>query len=86
MNADGLTFTKQCIQTGLNISPSEKDNIVVIHNMVSFFSEDKIYLIVPKSGSLTGALQLAPISNQINYFLKDLENNSLAIIRQLYVL
>lgn len=84
MNADGLTFTKQCIQTGLNINPSEKDNIVVIHNMVSFFSEDKIYLIVPKSGSLTGALQLAPISNQINYFLKDVENNSLAIIRRLY--
>ena len=84
MNTDGLTFTKQCIQTGLNISSSEKDNIVVIHNMVSFFSEDKIYLIVPKSGSLTGALQLAPISNQVNYFLKDVENNSLAIIRRLY--
>ena len=84
MNADGLTFTKQCIQTGLNIDPKEKDNIVVIHNMVSFFSEDKIYLIVPKSGSLTGALQLAPISNQINYFLKDVENNSLAILKRLY--
>ena len=84
MNADGLTFTKQCIQTGLNINPEEKNNIVVIHNMVSFFSEDKIYLIVPKSGSLTGALQLAPISNQINYFLKDVENNSLAILKRLY--
>lgn len=84
MNADGLTFTKQCIQTGLNINPEEKNNIVVIHNMVSFFSEDKIYLIVPKSGSSTGALQLAPISNQINYFLKDIESNSLAILKRLY--
>ena len=84
MNADGLTFTKQCIQTGLNISPKEKDNIIAIHNMVSFFSDDKIYLIVPKSGSLTGALQLAPISNQINYFLKDLSTNVLDILRRMY--
>ena len=84
MNADGLTFTKQCIQTGLNISPWEKDNIIAIHNMVSFFSDDKIYLIVPKSGSLTGALQLAPISNQINYFLKDLSTNVLDILRRMY--
>lgn len=84
MNADGLTFTKQCIQTGLNINPREKHNIVTIHNMVSFYNDDKIYLIVPKSGSLTGELQLAPISNQINYFLKDLDSNVLDILRRVY--
>lgn len=84
MNNDGLTFTKQCIQTGLNIDPKEKDNIVTIHNMVSFFSNEKIYLIVPKSGSMSGELQLAPISNQINYLLKDLDNNILDIVRRMY--
>lgn len=84
MNNDGLTFTKQCIQTGLNIDPKEKDNIVTIHNMVSFFSNEKIYLIVPKSGSMSGELQLAPISNQINYFLKDLDNNVLDIVQRMY--
>lgn len=84
MNADGLTFTKQCIQTGLNIDSRERDNIVTVANMVSFFSDDKIYLIVPKSGSLTGALQLAPISNQINYFLKDLDNNIWEIVQRMY--
>ena len=84
MNADGLTFTKQCIQTGLNIDPKEKDNIVIIHNMVSFFSNEKIYLIVPKSGSMSGELQLAPISNQINYLLRDLDNNILDIVQRMY--
>lgn len=84
MNNDGLTFTKQCIQTGLNIDPKEKDNIVTIHNMVSFFSNEKIYLIVPKSGSMSGELQLAPISNQINYLLKDLDNNILNIVQRMY--
>lgn len=84
MNNDGLTFTKQCIQTGLNINPKEKDNIVTIHNMVSFFSNEKIYLIVPKSGSMSGELQLAPISNQINYLLKDLDNNILDIVQRMY--
>lgn len=84
MNNDGLTFTKQCIQTGLNIDPKEKDNIVTIHNMVSFFSNEKIYLIVPKSGSMSGELQLAPISNQINYLLKDLDNNILDIVQRMY--
>ena len=84
MNADGLTFTKQCIQTGLNIDSRERDNIVTIANMVSFFSDDKIYLIVPKRGSLTGELQLAPISNQINYFLKDLDNNIWEIVQRMY--
>lgn len=84
MNADGLTFTKQCVQTGLNIDPKEKDNIVTIHNMVSFFSNEKIYLIVPKSGSMSGELQLAPISNQINYLLKDLDNNMLEVVQRMY--
>lgn len=84
MNNDGLTFTKQCIQTGLNIDPKEKDNIVTIHNMVSFFSNEKIYLIVPKRGSMSGELQLAPISNQINYLLKDLDNNILNIVQRMY--
>lgn len=84
MNNDGLTFTKQCIQTGLNIDPKEKDNIVAIHNMVSFFSNEKIYLIVPKRGSMSGELQLAPISNQINYLLKDLDNNILDIVQRMY--
>ena len=84
MNNDGLTFTKQCIQTGLNIDPKEKDNIVTIHNMVSFFSNEKIYLIVPKRGSMSGELQLAPISNQINYLLKDLDNNILDIVQRMY--
>lgn len=84
MNNDGLTFTKQCIQTGLNIDPKEKDNIVTIHNMVSFFSNEKIYLIVPKSGSMSGELQLAPISNQINYLLKDLDHNILDIVQRMY--
>lgn len=84
MNNDGLTFTKQCIQTGLNIDPKEKDNIVTIHNMVSFFSNEKIYLIVPKRGSMSGELQLAPISNQINYLLKDLDNNILDIAQRMY--
>lgn len=84
MNNDGLTFTKQCIQTGLNIDPKEKDNIVTIHNMVSFFSNEKIYLIVPKRGSMSGELQLAPISNQINYLLKDLDNNVLDIVQRMY--
>lgn len=82
--ADGLTYTKALAQSGLNINVEDRHMITAVHNMVSFKNEDKYYLIVPKSNSMSGEIQLAPISTQINYLLTNFETEIVYIIKRMY--
>ena len=82
--ADGLTYTKALAQSGLNIHPEDRHMITAVHNMVSFKNEDKYYLIVPKRSALSGEIQLAPISTQINYLLANFETEVTQIIKRMY--
>lgn len=84
MNLDGLTFTKKCIQTGLNIENSDISSILVLSNMVFFKSRNYYYLVVPKSSSTTGELQLAPISKPILPLFDNFQDFLKVVLQKLY--
>ena len=67
--ADGLSYSVQCVQERLNMVESDINTIQTVQNMVYFKSNEYFYMIVPKSQSLTGELQLAPVSRPIEYIL-----------------
>lgn len=79
-NEDGLTFTQKCIQQNLDISVWDSHLIQVVQNMVFFKSGNYFYMVVPKTNSTTGELQIAPISRPI----KNLLDNFKPTISELY--
>jgi hypothetical protein len=84
ISADGLTWSKKCIQNNLTIEDWDIHLIQVVKNMVFFRSGNYFYMIVPKSGSTTGELTLAAISKPMCYFFDKFEEYTKEIIEQVY--
>lgn len=84
MDAAGLTYTVNKVQDRLAIAHTDSANIVPVLNMVHFKSGNYFYMIVPKLQSLTGELQLAPISRPIEQLLDNFEENVADIFSTVY--
>ena len=83
LNPDGLTYVKTLVQRGLNIDTDDMPMVKIINNLISFKTDDKYFLVVPKSTSLLGELQLAPISNQMARFLDNVEYNIAEVVKRM---
>lgn len=84
MAEDGLSFTKDLIQTNLNINPWDLHLTKTIKNMLFFKSGNYYYMIVPKKNTVTGELVLAPVSKSIEDFLDNFESNIKRVIWETY--
>jgi hypothetical protein len=72
LQADGLTWTQELIQGGLEITDINALFICAIKSFVIFKSGNYIYLIVPSS-SIAGSLTIAPIYLPIKEVLDNLD-------------
>lgn len=84
MALSGLTYTVSKVQDRLSIAHIDDTCIVPVLNMVHFKSGNYYYMIVPKLQSLTGALQLAPISRPIEQLLDNFTVNISGILNTVY--
>lgn len=84
LSADGLSWSKKCIQHNLRIADWDIHLIQVVKNMVFFRSGNYYYMIVPKSGSTTGELTLAAVSKPMYYFFDKFRENSIDLIKTMY--
>lgn len=84
LSPDGLSWSKKCIQHNLRIADWDIHLIQVVKNMVFFRSGNYYYMIVPKSGSLTGELILASVSKPMYYFFDKFRENALDLIKTMY--
>lgn len=84
LNQDGLTWTVKFIQGNLEIKEHDIHLMLTVKNMLFFKSGNYYYMIVPKAGSLTGELTIAPISKPIEYLLDHFEESIKDILFKLY--
>ena len=64
---DGLSYTTTCIQERLTMEMEDASSILPVQSMVFFKNGNYYYLVVPVTGSMTGELQLAPITRPLEY-------------------
>lgn len=62
------------VQKNLNIVEKDLPMFCTVRNMLFFKSGNYYYMLVPKSTSITGETTIAPVSNTINYFLDNFNN------------
>lgn len=89
MEQDGMSWTKQLIQSNLRINDWDLELIQVVKNMVFFKSGNYFYMIVPKTSALitsntTTDLGVAAISKPMVEFFDHFEDNVLDIVNFLY--
>lgn len=75
LNADGLSWTKKCIQSNLYIQEWDVHLIKAVKNMVFFKSGNYYYMVVPSKASTTGDLTVAPISKMIEPLLDNFQKS-----------
>ena len=63
---------------------SDINTILTVQNMVYFKSNNYFYMIVPKVQSLTGELQIAPVSRPIEYLIDHFEESIRNILNDIY--
>lgn len=85
-NEDGLTYSSSIVQDRLSIEPGTQSVVQAIQNMVYFKSSNYYYMIVPKIQSLTGELQLAPISRPVEQLLDNLKESITDVLDTLYTI
>lgn len=89
MEQDGMSWTKQLIQSNLRINDWDLELIQVVKNMVFFKSGNYFYMIVPKTSALitsntTTDLGVAAISKPMVEFFDHFEDNMLDLVNFLY--
>lgn len=84
LDTSGLTYAVNKVQDRLAIAHADSANIVPVLNMVHFKSGNYYYMIVPKIQSLTGELQLAPISRPIEQLLDNFKENISDVFNTVY--
>lgn len=80
---DGLSYTTTCIQERLTMEEEDASSIIPVQSMVFFKNGNYYYLVVPVTGSMTGELQLAPITRPIEYCMdnfKDFTDDTLGML------
>lgn len=80
LSSDGLAWTKEHLQSNLNIKPWDLNLIQIVKNMVFFKSGNYYYMVVPKLTATSGTgLSIAPITKPI----EDLVDNFLPNVKQI---
>lgn len=77
---DGLTYTTTCMQERLTMEPEDISSIIPVQNMVFFKNGNAYYMIVPVSSSMSGELQLAPISRPIELLFTDFKTTVINLL------
>ena len=84
MNNDGAAWTQKLLQNNLTIADWDIHLIQVVKNMVFFRSGNYYYMVVPKTGTTTGALTVAAITKPMYAFFDRFEENVRAILEDMY--
>lgn len=84
MNTDGATWTQTLLQNNLTIADWDIHLIQVVKNMVFFRSGNYYYMVVPKSGTTTGALTIAAITKPMYAFFDHFAENITAVLQDMY--
>lgn len=84
MNNDGAAWTQKLLQNNLTIADWDIHLIQVVKNMVFFRSGNYYYMVVPKTGTMTGALTVAAITKPMYAFFDRFEENVRAILEDMY--
>lgn len=72
------------IQNDMPLTLKDAAHLTAIKNMVLFKSGNYFYMMVPKTQSLTGELNIAPIYKNIAGLLNNLDNNILSVLQLMY--
>lgn len=81
---DGLQYTTKCIQNNLNMTKADAYALLVVKNMIYFKSGNYFYMVVPKASSMTGELQIAPISKPVEYLLDSFSTDVPELLNSMY--
>ena len=77
---DGLSYNTVCIQERLTMEEADISSIIPVQNMVFFKNGNDYFMIVPVSNSMSGELQLAPISRPIQLMFTDFKNTVIGLL------
>lgn len=86
LNADGLTYAVICVQERLHMEAADFNTVVAVQNMVYFKSGNAYYMLVPRSSSTTGEVQLAPVSIPLGDLLGNFDKEVYDILDTMYAI
>lgn len=82
---DGASWTCKCLQRNLSIAAWDIHLVQTVKNMLFFKSGNYYYMVVPKSGSLTGELTIADVSKPMRGFFDNFKASVLEILNNTYM-
>ena len=82
---DGASWTCKCLQRNLSITAWDVHLVQTVKNMLFFKSGNYYYMVVPKSGSLTGELTIADVSKPMRGFFDNFKASVLEILNNTYM-
>ena len=82
---DGASWTCKCLQRNLCIAAWDIHLVQTVKNMLFFKSGNYYYMVVPKSGSLTGELTIADVSKPMRGFFDNFKASVLEILNNTYM-
>ena len=82
---DGASWTCKCLQRNLCIAAWDVHLVQTVKNMLFFKSGNYYYMVVPKSGSLTGELTIADVSKPMRGFFDNFKASVLEILNNTYM-
>ena len=82
---DGASWTCKCLQRNLSIAAWDIHLVQTVKNMLFFKSGNYYYMVVPKSGSLTGELTIADVSKPMRSFFDNFKASVLEILNNTYM-
>lgn len=82
---DGASWTCKCLQRNLCIAAWDIHLVQTVKNMLFFKSGNYYYMVVPKSGSLTGELTIADVSKPMRGFFDNFKASVLEVLNNTYM-
>jgi len=87
INDDGLSYSTECVQERLNMTPSDACTVITVQNMVYFKSGNYFYMVVPNNSINSGVgVQLAPVSRSVEQMFDSLSLMFSRMLNELYAL
>lgn len=77
---DGLSYRTTCMQERLTMNEADVSSIIPVQNMVFFKNGNAYFMIVPVSNSMSGELQLAPVSRPIELMFTDFKDTVVGLL------
>jgi len=84
LNPDGLSYTTTCVQERLNMRESDIASVFTVQNMVYFKSGNYYYMVVPNTASITGEMQIAPVTRSVEQIFDNFEDSCKDILNSVY--